>query len=57
MRTSLCGKGTDYACPSIQHVPIPREGGTLFIGPDDPRLPAEVRASQDGQPYGWFSGN
>jgi len=44
LRAGICGQGTDYACPS-QWVPIPH-GKSLHIGPDDPRLPAEVRARQ-----------
>lgn len=46
MRTEICGSGTAYACPSREWVPIPQRGGKLFIGPDDPRLPPEVRAAQ-----------
>lgn len=55
MRNGICGADTEYACPSKQHVPIPRVGTSLYIRPDDPRLPAEVRAAQDGQPYGFFA--
>lgn len=44
LRAGICGQGTDYACPSGS-VPIPH-GRSLHIRPDDPRLPAEVRASQ-----------
>jgi hypothetical protein len=46
MRTSICGEGTDYACPSREWVPIPQRGGKIFVRPDDPRLPTEVRAAQ-----------
>jgi Spirocyclase AveC-like len=46
LRTEICGNGTAYACPSREWVPIPRRGGKLFITPDDPRLPPEVRATQ-----------
>lgn len=46
MRTEICGDGTDYACPSRGWVPIPQRGGKLFIAPDDPRLPADVKAAQ-----------
>ena len=44
LRAGICGQGTDYACPSGS-VPIPH-GTSLHITPDDPRLPADVRASQ-----------
>jgi uncharacterized protein DUF5135 len=44
LRAGICGQGTDYACPSGS-VPIPH-GRSLHIGPDDPRLPAGVRARQ-----------
>src|SRR5882724_11121377 len=44
LRAGICGQGTDYACPSGS-VPIPH-GTSLHLGPDDPRLPAEVRARQ-----------
>lgn len=55
LRTQVCGEGTDYACPSRQWVPIPRRDGKLFVRPDDPRLPQEVRDAQGisktGDPY------
>ena len=44
LRAGICGQGTDYACPSGS-VPIPH-GKSLHVGPDDPRLPADVRARQ-----------
>ena len=44
LRAGICGQGTDYACPSGS-VPIPH-GRSLHVGPDDPRLPAGVRARQ-----------
>ena len=37
MRSGICGKGTDYACPD-KLVPIPKRG-SLHLVPDDPRLP------------------
>ena len=37
MLDGICGKGTDYACPS-KHVPIPTSD-SLHITPSDPRLP------------------
>jgi hypothetical protein len=46
LRTGICGAGTSYACPSREWVPIPQRGGALFIAPDDPRLPASIRAAQ-----------
>lgn len=46
MRTAICGTGTGYACPSREWVPIPQRGGRIFVGPNDPRLPPEVRAAQ-----------
>lgn len=55
MRNGICGEGTQYACPSRQWVPIPRVGTQLYVRPDDPRLPADVRAAQSGKPYGFFS--
>jgi Spirocyclase AveC-like len=53
VRHATCGKGTAYACPS-PYVPI-QTSTSIPIGPDDPRLPAEVRAAQDGPPYSWFA--
>ena len=44
LRAGICGQGTDYACPSGA-VPIPH-GRSLHVAPDDPRLPADVRAHQ-----------
>ena len=44
LRAGICGQGTDYACPSGS-VPIPH-GRSLHIAPDDPGLPADVRARQ-----------
>jgi hypothetical protein len=44
MRVGICGEGTDYACPS-RLVPIPSRT-SLHVTPDDPRLPATVRARQ-----------
>ena len=44
LRAGICGEGTDYACPSGS-VPIPHNN-SLHIRPDDPRLPADVRARQ-----------
>lgn len=44
MRAGICGKGTDYACPS-EFVPIPSQT-SLHIRPDDPDLPEPVRARQ-----------
>jgi hypothetical protein len=44
LRAGICGQGTDYACPSGS-VPIPH-GSSLHVTPDDPRLPADVRARQ-----------
>jgi hypothetical protein len=44
LRAGICGQGTGYACPSGS-VPIPH-GNSLHVGPDDPRLPAGVRARQ-----------
>ena len=44
-RAGICGEGTDYACPSRDHVPIPSRS-SLHIAPDDPRLPPSVRDRQ-----------
>lgn len=46
MRAQMCGEGTAYACPSREWVPIPHQDNKLFIGPDDPRLPKDVRDAQ-----------
>lgn len=46
LRTGICGEGTKYACPSKEWVPIPTRDSKLFIGPDDPRLPKDVRDAQ-----------
>jgi hypothetical protein len=48
LRAGICGEGTDYACPSGS-VPIPHHN-SLHITPDDPRLPADVRARQGLSP-------
>lgn len=53
MRHGVCGKGTPYACPSPS-VPIATKG-SIPIGPEDPRLPADVRASQDGPSFSMFA--
>jgi Spirocyclase AveC-like len=46
MRSMICGEGTQYACPSDGWVPIPHRESKLFVAPDDPRLPQEVRDAQ-----------
>ncbi len=46
MRAEICGEGTQYACPSREWVPIPTRDSKLMVGPDDPRLPQEVRNAQ-----------
>lgn len=46
LRTKICGEGTAYACPSYEWVPIPQRGGRIFVGPDDARLPQDVRDAQ-----------
>ena len=55
LRTEMCGEGTEYACPSGEWVPIPRRGDKLYVRPDDPRLPQDVRDAQGiaktGDPY------
>jgi hypothetical protein len=48
MRAGICGDGTDYACPD-DVVPIP-DRNSLHVRPDDPQLPASVRAKQGIQP-------
>ena len=45
LRANICGDGTDYACPSKNHVPMPSRS-SLHIGPDDPGLPESVRDRQ-----------
>lgn len=44
MSPGACGAGTDYACPSRDHVPVPSKG-SLHIQPDDPRLPDKVKGA------------
>jgi hypothetical protein len=44
MRGDSCGTGTPRACPNTA-VPIPHRG-SIAIPPNDPRLPAWVRAIQ-----------
>jgi len=55
LNTHVCGEGTEYACPSDQWVPIPHRGGKLYVRPDDPRLPQDVRDAQSisksGDPF------
>lgn len=46
MRVEMCGEGTQYACPSKDWVPIPTRASKLVVGPDDPRLPRDVRNAQ-----------
>lgn len=46
MRNLMCGEGSQYACPSYDWVPIPQRGSRIFVTPDDPRLPQEVRDAQ-----------
>lgn len=46
LRNQICGEGTQYACPSYDWVPIPQRGSRIFVGPQDPRLPQEVRDAQ-----------
>ena len=53
MRHESCGKGSAWACPSLS-VPIQTKT-SIPIGPDDPRLPADVRAAQDGYPYSYWA--
>lgn len=48
LRTGLCGEGTAYACPSREWVPLAARDTRLemVVGPNDPRLPREVRDAQ-----------
>jgi hypothetical protein len=44
MRAGVCGDGTAYACAN-DLVPIP-DRNSISVSPDDPRLPASVKAEQ-----------
>lgn len=46
LRVMICGEGTEYACPSKDWVPIPTRTSKNNVGPNDPRLPQEIRDAQ-----------
>jgi hypothetical protein len=53
MRHGVCGEGTVRACPT-PFLPIQTKS-SIPISPDDPSLPPDVRAAQNGPPYSFWA--